>query len=78
MPAPSGASNSSFVLDWQDNQGAVGFTGLTLHASKAGMPAASMTLAGFTKADLDSGRVSFSFGVDPGSGSNYLYVHGNH
>jgi len=69
--------DSSFVLDWQDNQGAAGYTGLTLHATKAGAPVASMTLAGYTKADLDSGRVSAQLGTDAASGSNYLYIHGN-
>ncbi|MBV9251501.1 MAG: hypothetical protein JO227_19915, partial [Acetobacteraceae bacterium] len=69
--------DQSFTLDWEDNQGAAGYTGLTLHAMEAGTPIASMTLAGYTKADLDSGRISIAFGSDPASGSNYLYVHAN-
>ncbi len=66
--------DESFSLDWQDNQGAADFTGLTLHTSKANAPVASMTLTGFAKADLDSGRVSSQFGFDSASGSNYLYI----
>jgi hypothetical protein len=60
-----------------DGQGAAGFTGLTLHATAAGKPTASLTLAGFTSSDLSNGRLSVSFGTDPASGSAYLYVHSN-
>ncbi len=60
---------------WLDSQGAASATGLTLHAGAAGGPIASITLAGFTRADMASGKVSASFGHDPASGSDYLYVH---
>jgi serralysin len=72
-----GVTAAGFVLDWEDNQGAAGATGLTLHALAAGKPIASLTLAGYSKADLDNGRLTTSFGQDPSSGSDYLYVHGN-
>lgn len=60
-----------------NGQGAAGFTGLTLHATAAGKPTASLTLAGYTQADLNNGRLSALFGTDPASGSAYMYVHGN-
>jgi hypothetical protein len=72
-----GVTAQDFGLAWTDGQGATGFTGLTLHATAAGKPTASLTLAGYTSADLNNGRLSVSFGTDPGSGSAYMYVHGN-
>jgi hypothetical protein len=72
-----GVTAQDFGLNWMDGQGAAGFTGLTLHATAAGKPTASLTLAGFTSSDLSNGRLSVSFGTDPASGSAYLYVHSN-
>jgi predicted Zn-dependent protease len=72
-----GVTQQDFTLTWVDNQGAAGFTGLTLHATAAGKPTASLTLAGYSQADMASGRISVSFGSDPVSGSSYMYVHGN-
>ena len=60
---------------WADGQGAAGATGLTLHAGAAGAPTASITLAGFTTADLAGGKLAASFGHDAASGSDYLYLH---
>lgn len=67
--------SASTSVQWADNQGATGATGLTLHAGAAGGPTASLTLAGSTSADLASGKVATSFGHDAASGSDYLYVH---
>jgi Ca2+-binding RTX toxin-like protein len=72
-----GVTPQDFQLAWADGQGAASFTGLTLHATEAGKPTASLTLAGYTSADLNNGRLSVSFGADPASGSPYMYVHGN-
>jgi hypothetical protein len=72
-----GVTAQDFGLAWTDGQGAAGFTGLTLHATAAGKPTASLTLTGYTSADLNNGRLSVSFGTDPASGSAYMYVHGN-
>jgi probable HAF family extracellular repeat protein len=72
-----GVSPQDFHLDWADNQGAAGYTGLTLHATAHGRPNASLTLAGYSTADLNNGRLTVSFGTDPASGSNYMYIHGN-
>ena len=63
-------------LTWVDGQGAAGHTGLTLHAAGAGGPTASLTLAGFTQADLAS-RLSVSFGTDSASSSNYMSIRAN-
>ena len=60
-------------LSWVDGQGAPGAAGLTLHASAAGRPMASLTLAGFTTADLAAGRVATSFGST--GGVSYLSLH---
>ncbi len=72
-----GVTPQDFGLTWVDGQGAAGFSGLTLHAAAAGKPTASLTLAGYSQADLNNGRLSVMFGTDPSSGSAYMYVHGN-
>jgi hypothetical protein len=72
-----GVTPQDFAFAWADGQGAAGFTGLTLHATAGGRPTASLTLAGYTQADMSDGRLSVSFGNDPASGSAYMYVHGN-
>ncbi len=59
-----GVTPQDFGLAWVVGQGAAGFTGLTLHATASGMPTASLTLAGFTQADMASGRLSVTFGTD--------------
>lgn len=58
-----GVTQAGFQLAWADNQGAAGYTGLTLHATAAGRPTASLTLGGYTTADLNNGRLSISFGT---------------
>jgi hypothetical protein len=73
-----GVTPSDFTLSWVDGQGATGYTGLTLHATAAGVPTASLTLAGFTSADMNDGNLTVSFGTTAASGSvagsNYMYV----
>ena len=68
----------SAALDWEDGQGAAGFTGLTLHAAAPGKPIASLTLASgyfeHSKADLGNGRLAVSFGTDTASGGSYLHI----
>jgi hypothetical protein len=58
-------------------QGAIGYTGLTLHATATAVPAASLTLTltlvGFTGADLSGGKLTVSYGTV--AGSTYMYVH---
>jgi Ca2+-binding RTX toxin-like protein len=72
-----GVTPQDFALGWVDGQGAAGFTGLTLHAAEASRPTASLTLSGYSQADLSNGRLSVSFGTDSASGSAYMYVHAN-
>jgi hypothetical protein len=72
-----GITLQDFGRNWVDGQGAAGFTGLTLHATASGKPTASLTLAGFTQADMTNGRLSVSFGTDTTSGSAFMFIHGN-
>lgn len=58
----------STALVWQKNQGAVGHTGLTLHANLANGSEASLTLAG-----IDS-KAGLSLAYGSSGGSSYLYV----
>lgn len=70
---------SAATLDWEDNQGAAGAVGLTLHVIEQNKPIASLTLVGYsdhTNADLSTGRLGVSFVDDPVSGSSYLHVQG--
>ena len=71
-----GVTPTGFAFSWADGQGAPGAMGLTLHASAPGRPTASVTLAGYTKADLANGRIGVAFGSNADSGS-YLYIHAN-
>ncbi len=70
-----GITPSGQALAWADNQGTTGATGLTLHATQAGAPTASFTLAGYTTADLGNGRLGVVYGAEP-DGTPYLYVAG--
>ena len=72
-----GATPQDFSLNWLNGQGASGYTGLTLSATEAGKPSASLTLAGYSTADLSNGRLSVSFGTDAASGSQYMSIHAN-
>jgi Ca2+-binding RTX toxin-like protein len=76
-----GVTPGDFSLSWVDGQGAAGYTGLTLHASAAGVPTASLTLAGFASGDLTNGRLTVSFGTtaatDGVPGSSYMNIHAN-
>lgn len=70
-----GVNTASFQLEWVDGQGATGYTGLTFHATAPGRPTASMTVPGYTTADLSNGRLAFVSGHDPASGSDYMYLY---
>jgi Ca2+-binding RTX toxin-like protein len=72
-----GLTSQDFNNAWSNNEGASGFKGLTLHATAAGKPTASLTLAGFTTDDMSNGRISVTFGHDSASGSSYMNVHAN-
>jgi serralysin len=49
-------------VQWFDNQGAVGYTGLTLHVPTPGQPTASLTLPSYAMSDLSNGRLAVQFG----------------
>lgn len=70
-----GITPASKAIAWADNQGTAGATGLTLHATQAGAPQASFTLAGYTTADLGNGRLGVTYGTET-DGTPYLYVVG--
>jgi predicted Zn-dependent protease len=72
-----GVTPQDFTISFADNQGTSSFTGLTVHATAAGKPAASLTLAAFSQADMTSGRVSVTFGTDTASGSSFMFLHAN-
>ena len=63
------------------DRGAAGYTGLSLHTTAAGLPTASLTLAGLTTADLSNGKLSLSFGTTAATGgvagSTSMFVHAN-
>lgn len=62
-------------LAWANGQGAAGYTGLTLHATTVNGTSASLTLDGYTTADLSDGRLAIAYGVDPTSGP-YMLIAG--
>lgn len=69
-----GVTQQDFLPGWQDNQGAPGYTGLTLHATDAAGHTASLTLAHYDRSALDNGQLAVSFGTDPSSGSAYMLI----
>jgi serralysin len=70
-----GINATDFVLNWYDGLGAEGATGLTLVATRDGMPNAALTLSGYSRADLDAGRLIVTFGNEPVSGSDYMWIY---
>jgi len=67
-----GLSPTNASIAWVNNEGAVGATGLTLHATAAGKPTASLTLAGLSTADLN-GKITAQYGHN--GGDDYFYIH---
>jgi len=63
---------SANALNWADGQGAAGHTGLTSHISINGHNE-SVTLAGFTTADLGNGHFSQTYGTDV-NGNHFLQI----
>ncbi|MDR3529599.1 MAG: NF038122 family metalloprotease [Rhodopila sp.] len=73
-----GVTQAGFTIDWMDNQGAPGATGLTGSFTAPGKPDIDITLAGYTTADLSNGRLSVTFGTSPDEpglpGSVYMNI----
>jgi autotransporter passenger strand-loop-strand repeat protein len=61
------------AVQWFDNQGAPGFTGLTLHVFGQNAPTASLTLVGYSSSDLSNGRLAVQFGNEP-DGTAFMHV----
>ncbi len=76
-----GVTPSEFTLSWVNGQGAGGYTGLTLHASAPGKPTASLTLVGYSSAELNNGKLTVSFGTTTTiagvPGSFYMHIQAN-
>jgi probable HAF family extracellular repeat protein len=69
-----GITQAGFKLTWMNNEGAVGYKGLTGDFTAAGHPDAKITLAGYSTADLSNGKLSLTYSsID---GNNYLLIHG--
>lgn len=71
-----GVSEVTASLSWVEGAGATGYTGLTLHAQYHGEEGfVSMTLPGFTAADLTAGHLQVSSSsTGPTVWENYLYL----
>ena len=69
-----GISDATAALAWEDGAGASGRTGLTLHATRPGQPAASLSLTGYARADMESGRLVLLSGHDAASGADFLHL----
>ncbi len=70
-----GVDRSDFQIQYCDNLGANGYKGLTLIATSPTGQVATVTLAGFSTADLSSGKLSIADGFDTHGGGTYLYIH---
>ena len=68
-----GVTQEGFTIQWLNDLGTPGFTGLTMFATAPGKPNAFLTLAGFSNADLTSRKLELTFGsID--LASPYLYI----
>ncbi len=76
-----GVDAKDFTFSAVDNAGAPGHTGVAIGFSANGKPTVNMVIAGYTVADLTSGRLAGSFGTTtaaPGApAATYFTVHGN-
>jgi hypothetical protein len=63
------------AIQWFDNDGAPGYTGLTLHVFGQNAPTASLTLVGYGSSDLGNGRLSVQFGNEP-DGTPFMHIIG--
>ena len=76
-----GVDPTDFTFSAVDNAGAPGHTGVAVGFSANGKPTVNMVIAGYTVADLTSGRLAGSFGTTtagPGAqAAAYFTVHGN-
>ena len=73
-----GVTQAGFTLDWLNDQGAAGHTGLTLGVTAPGQAPVNVTLAGYSTADLAAGKLTVGFGRSPDepglAGSEYMSI----
>ena len=70
-----GTTQQGATITWIDDLDAPGYQGLTMQASGLGRPNALVTLAGYSRADIDSGRLQVTFGAADAA-SLYLHILG--
>jgi V8-like Glu-specific endopeptidase len=70
-----GVSPATATIALADDQGASGYSGLTLHAETANGTSASLTLDDYGKADLSDGRLGIAYGTNAALGP-YMYIAG--
>ena len=70
-----GVTPANAIINWANDEGASGYSGLTLHAQTVGGTSASLTLDNYTQADLTDGRLAIAFGTNAAAGP-YMYIAG--
>jgi V8-like Glu-specific endopeptidase len=70
-----GVSPGTAIVNWANNEGASGYSGLTLHAETVNGTSASLTLDGYSQTDLSDGRLAIAFGTNSALGA-YMYIAG--
>lgn len=67
-----GVTAGGMPMAWSEDEGAVGATGLTLHITVPGQPAAAMTLSGYDAGDITNGALDIRFGTI--EGNDYMWI----
>jgi Ca2+-binding RTX toxin-like protein len=70
-----GVSPATATISWANNQGASGYSGLTLHAETVNGTSASLTLDDYGEAALSNGRLAIAYGTNAAVGP-YMYIAG--
>jgi hypothetical protein len=60
-------------IQWFDNQGAPGYSGLTFHDVSPNQPTESLTLSGYSTADLSNGHLSVQF-ASQADGTRFMHI----
>jgi hypothetical protein len=74
-----GVNATDFTFNMIDNQGVAGSTGLDFAFSQPGHPNANVVLAGFSKSDVTSGKLTMAFGQNAATATtpatDFLTIH---
>ena len=70
-----GVSPATASITWANDQGAAGYSGLTLHGETANGTSASLTLDNYSQDDLSDGRLAIAYGTNAAIGA-YMYIVG--